>query len=76
MFFQIGAQRCFDLDEDECIISQLGSGPTTYTSGSGFYAREEYREILRYANERHIQVTPELDMPAHMHAGIKAMEAR
>ena len=71
---QIGAHRCFDADE--CIMPQLGSGPTKYTSGSGYYTKEDYREILRYANERHIQVTPEFDLPGHMHAGIKAMEAR
>ena len=31
---------------------------------------------MRHANERHIEVIPEFDMPGHMHAGIRAMEAR
>lgn len=34
------------------------------------------RDILRYATARHIEVIPEIDMPAHSHAAIKAMEAR
>lgn len=37
---------------------------------------EDYREILRYAEERHVEVIPEFDMPGHGHAAIKAMEAR
>ena len=37
---------------------------------------EDYREILRYAEERHVEVIPEFDMPGHGHAAIKAMQAR
>ncbi len=54
---EIGSQRCFDLDETSCIISQLGSGPTTHTSGSGFYTKQDYIEILNYAQARHILVS-------------------
>ena len=41
---------------------------TYYTSG-------EYRQILRYAWERHITVIPEFDTPGHSRASIKAMQA-
>ena len=44
--------------------------------GSGFYTRADYVEILRYAAARHIEVIPELEMPGHARAAIKAMEAR
>lgn len=44
--------------------------------GSGFYTVNDYKDILRYANDRHIEIIPEIDMPGNMHAGIKAMEAR
>ena len=57
-------------------MSQLGSGPDTNTTGTGYYSTEDYREILRHANERHIQVIPEFDFPGHSHAAIKSMIAR
>ena len=57
-------------------MSQLGSGPYTNTSGTGYYSTEDYREILRHATERHIQVIPEFDFPGHSHAAIKSMIAR
>ena len=74
--FQVGGKRCFDLKTKECILSQLGSGPDSTTSGTGHYSVNEYKEILRYAKERHIQVIPEFDMPGHGNAAIKAMLAR
>lgn len=73
---QIGSKRCHDLEEKHCILSQLGSGPDTSTSGTGYYSVEDYREILRHATERHIQVIPEFDFPGHSHAAIKSMIAR
>jgi len=40
-----------------------------------YYTSEEYRQILRYAWERHITVIPEFDTPGHSRASIKAMQA-
>ena len=76
LIFQIGARRCHNLDETECIIPQLGSGPYNDTHGSGFYTEQEYKEILAYANARFIEVIPEIDAPGHAHAAIRAMETR
>ncbi|XP_072028443.1 beta-hexosaminidase-like [Amphiura filiformis] len=73
---EVGGKRCHDLDETTCIIPQLGSGPGTGDSGSGFYTVKDYEQILRYANDRGIEVIPEVDMPGHCHAVVKAMEAR
>ncbi|PFX20833.1 Beta-hexosaminidase [Stylophora pistillata] len=72
----IGSRRCFDLQEKKCIMTQLGSGVDTSTSGTGFYSTEDYREILRHAARRHIQVIPEFDLPGHSHAAVKSMRAR
>ena len=58
------------------LLPLLGSGPGFDTSGSGYYTVEEYRQILVYAKERHIEVIPEIDMPGHSHAAIKSMKAR
>ncbi|GAB1607358.1 uncharacterized protein LOC115209344 [Argonauta hians] len=73
---KVGGRRCHDLNETHCIMPQLGSGPTPIGSGSGFFTKEDYQEILRYAKERHIEVIPEIDMPGHSHALIKAMKSR
>ena len=76
LFSKMGSKRCHDVREETCLGSQLGSGPGTGNSGSGFYNVNDYREILRYAEERHVEVIPEFDMPGHGHAAIKAMQAR
>ena len=57
-------------------MPQLGAGPSLPNLGSGYFTTTDYQDILRYANERHITVIPEFDMPGHCHAGINAMEAR
>lgn len=38
--------------------------------------REEYIEILQYAQERNVKIIPEFNMPAHARAAVVAMEAR
>ena len=45
---QIGSRRCHDPQEEECVNSQLGSGPGTGNSGTGYYTVDQYKEILRY----------------------------
>ncbi|XP_032217891.2 beta-hexosaminidase [Nematostella vectensis] len=72
----LGSKRCHDPREHDCIDSQLGSGPGTGNSGTGYYTVSEYRDILRYARDRHVEVIPEFDMPGHGHAAIKAMQSR
>jgi len=56
-------------------MPQLGSGPTSETRGSGFYTREDYKEILELAASLHIRVIPEIDLPGHAHAAVKANRA-
>jgi len=78
----IGARRLFQLDasgnvtESNGLMPQLGSGPTTSNQGSGFFSRTEFINLLRYAADRHIQVIPEFDMPAHARAAVVAMRVR
>ncbi|MFD7136618.1 beta-N-acetylhexosaminidase [Streptomyces sp. NPDC059894] len=38
----------------------------------GFYTRDDIREIVAYAAERHIAVVPEIDVPGHSQAAIAA----
>lgn len=72
----IGAKRCFDLTEQHCLLTQLGTGPYASGSGNGFYSTADFIEILKFAAARHIEVVPEIDMPGHARAAIKSMEAR
>ena len=62
--------------EESFILPQLGSGPHPEGLGCGFYTVEDYKEILQYAADRNIEVIPEIDLPGHSHAAIKAMEFR
>jgi hexosaminidase len=74
---KIGARRGHTLDSSRWLPPAYGSGPDVdQPFGSGFYSRSDYAEILRYAAERHIEVIPEIEMPGHARAAIKAMEAR
>ncbi|CAM5632668.1 beta-N-acetylhexosaminidase [Streptomyces griseomycini] len=38
----------------------------------GYYTRDDIREIVAYAAERHIDVVPEIDVPGHSQAAIAA----
>lgn len=45
-------------------LTQVGGGP------GGFYTKQDYAEILRYAQARYITIVPEIDMPSHINAGL------
>jgi hexosaminidase len=73
----VGSRRGHTLDSSRHLPPHWGSGPDPDRPwGSGHYSRADYIEILRYAQARHIEVIPELEMPGHARAAIKAMEAR
>lgn len=76
LLLKVAGRRCHDLAEKLCIIPQLGSGPLPRAPGSGYYRREDYRDILRHAAKNHVEVIPEFQMPSHAHAAVKAMEER
>jgi hexosaminidase len=73
---EVSGARCFDLKDEQCLVSQLGAGVDKTSSVNGFYSVADYQEILKAASARHIQVIPSLDMPGHSRAAIKAMAAR
>lgn len=74
---EVGGRRGHTLDEHEHLMPSFGSGPfPDEAPGSGYYTREDYIEILRYAQARHIEVIPEIDLPGHARAAIVAMQAR
>jgi hexosaminidase len=76
---QVGAFRGHTTDDSENLQPSYGSGPfadATIGYGSGFYSREQYIDLIRYAWERHIEVIPEINVPGHSRAAIKSMEQR
>jgi len=48
----------------ECPLPNTREGETHKRYG-GFYTREQIKEIVAYAAERHIDIMPEIDMPGH-----------
>lgn len=74
---EFGARRGHSADPWRHLPPAYGSGPDVDDAhGSGHYSHGDYLEILRYAAARHIDVIPEIEMPGHARAAVKAMEAR
>ena len=76
---EVGAFRGHTLGDKDFLPPAFGSGPFPEAGsgyGSGYYTRADFKEIIRYAHDRHIQVVPEICVPSHARAAIKAMELR
>lgn len=76
---EVGSKRGHTLDNYELLQPAYGSGPFAdpdNSAGTGYYTRQDFIEILRYARERHIVVIPEINVPGHSRAAIMAMENR
>jgi hexosaminidase len=75
----VGARRGHTHDESTCLYPAFAWGwnaQNTNTLANGYYTRNDFIEVLQYAHQRHIQVIPEVEMPGHARAAIKAMNAR
>lgn len=74
---EVGGHRGYPFDAGDRLPPSFGSGPSAGEApGSGYYTREEFIALLRHANERHIEVIPEIDLPGHARAAIQAMQVR
>ncbi|MBC7487853.1 MAG: carbohydate-binding domain-containing protein, partial [Cytophagaceae bacterium] len=74
---QVGSRRGFSTDEKEMLLPSFGSGAfADKNSGSGFFTRADFIEILKFAKARNIEVIPEVDFPGHSRAAIKSMLVR
>lgn len=74
----VGARRGHTTDELECLYPGYDGNydPSAATSGNGYYTREEFIDLLRYAAQRHVRVIPEIESPGHARATIVSMKAR
>jgi hexosaminidase len=50
-------------------VSSATNGAGLY---GGFYTQDDIREIVSYAQQRHITIVPEIELPAHCTAGLVA----
>lgn len=74
---RVGSQRGYSPGFREFLPPSFGSGPDASVGpGSGYYTREDFVGLLRYAAERHIEVIPEIDLPGHARAAIRSMQSR
>ena len=64
----------FHFSEDQAFRVESKVFPKLTTEGSdgNFYTQDEVKEIIRYASQRGIRVVPEIDVPGHATAMIKA----
>jgi hexosaminidase len=73
----VGARRGHSATWADRLPPAYGSGPDPDDAhGSGFYSQDEYVDLLRYASKQHIEFIPEIEMPGHARAAVKAMAAR
>ncbi|MDB5125102.1 MAG: beta-N-acetylhexosaminidase [Mucilaginibacter sp.] len=74
---EVGSKRGHTLDAKHHLPPSHGSGgEIDNKTGTGFYSKADFIEILKYANKLHIMVVPEIESPGHARAAIKAMNAR
>lgn len=56
------------------LIGHYGEIPPRYDTlrYGGYYTQDEVKEIVRYAEQRHITIVPEIEMPGHALAALAA----
>ena len=73
----VGARRGHSAAWTQLLQPAYGSGPAADDPhGSGFYRRTDFIAILQHAAALRIEVIPEIEMPGHARAAVKAMTSR
>lgn len=71
---EIGSKRSGTFKDGNSIQPAYGSGSNP--TENAFLTKEQFKELLTYASERHVTIIPEIETPGHARAAIKAMETR
>ncbi|MEV6985199.1 beta-N-acetylhexosaminidase [Sphaerisporangium sp. NPDC051017] len=51
-------------------LTEVGGRTAVGGDRGGFYTRNDYREIVKYAQDRYVTVIPEIDTPGHTNAAL------
>jgi hexosaminidase len=76
---EVASRRGHTTDELACLYPAYAWGwdaSCPASPANGYYSRNDFIDMLKYARKRHIKVIPEVDIPGHSRAAIKAMNAR
>ena len=57
-----------DFEIDKRFI-KTKNGKTVY---GGYYTQKQIKDLVKYASDRHVEIIPEIDMPGHFNAAIRA----
>lgn len=58
----------------ETVVGHMSADPLKYDGKKygGFYTQQEIKEVVAYAQSRHITIVPEIEMPGHALAALSA----
>jgi hexosaminidase len=51
-------------------LTEIGGSSEVGGGKGGFYTQEQYKDIVKYAQDRFITIIPEIDMPGHTNAAL------
>lgn len=51
-------------------LTKIGGSTQVGGGKGGFYTQKQYKDIVKYAQERYVTVIPEIDMPGHTNAAL------
>ncbi|MCW9707828.1 beta-N-acetylhexosaminidase [Fodinibius salsisoli] len=63
---EVGAWR------DSTLVGHYGSGHYDNQKYGGYYTQEEIREVVDYAQKKHVTIIPEIELPGHASAALAA----
>jgi len=55
-------------------LTEIGSRTQVNGGGGGFYTQEQFKEIVAYAQSRHVMIIPEIDTPGHTNAALASYD--
>ena len=51
-------------------LTEIGGSSEVGGGEGGFYTQEQYKDIVKYAQDRFITIVPEIDVPGHTNAAL------